>query len=243
MELDRRMPRLPNIMVDTLKAYAESVGTKYAHINDLFINHKRPDPANEDFKGVARCFHPELLGNSPGEVAEESIYLKALEQNIARQLFHARMLPRKIKHADRDTIVEAYKRVRFSLTMIESREDIDTPFVVFNPSLYAISATEVYTIFENQIRKNNGLTADFETFEESLEDTNGNAVIVGRNIPNYIRAGIYLTTDRDFTAANRLLSHYREMGGDGESDSGNRKWVTQIISGLEHFIELSLKHQ
>lgn len=237
------MAQLPNEMVDTLKAYAESVGAKYAHINDLFINHKRPDPANEDFRGVARCFHPELLGNSPREVAEESIYLRALEQNVARQLFHARLLPRKIGHADRDTIVEAYKRVKFSLTMIESREDIDTPFVVFNPSLYAISATEIYTIFENQITKNNGLTADFEIFEESLEDTNGNAVIVGRNIPNYIRAGIYLTTDRDFTAANQLLFRYREINEDMESIPGNGKWVTRIISRLEHFIALSLDHQ
>ncbi len=87
------MPKLPNEMTDTLRAYAESVGAKYAHIKDLFINHKRPDPAKEDFKAVARCFHPELLGNTPSDVARQADYLRALEENVARQLFHACACP------------------------------------------------------------------------------------------------------------------------------------------------------
>jgi hypothetical protein len=223
------MPKLPNEMTDTLRAYAESVGAKYAHINDLFINHKRPDPAREDFKAVARCFHPELLGNTPAEVACQADYLRALEENVARQLFHSRLLPLKIRNADRDTVVEAYKRVKYSLTTIAARDDIDAPYVVFDPSLYAISATEVYTIFEKRIIDNNGLTADFNTFEEGMEDGHGSAVIIGRNIPNYIRAGIYLTTDRDFDAARRLLSHYRQMETGGESISGDGRWVARII--------------
>ncbi len=234
------MAKLPNEMIDTLRAYAESVGAKYAHINDLFINHKRPDPAREDYKAVARCFHPELLGNTPAEVTRQADYLGDLEENVARQLFHARLLPLKIRHADRDTIVEAYKRVKFSLTTIAARDDIDAPYVVFDPSLYAISATEVYTIFEKPIIDNNGLTANFSTFEDALVNGHGNAVIIGRNIPNYIRAGIYLTTDTDFEAARRLLSHYRQMETDGEATQGDGRWTGRIIARMEHFLELSL---
>ena len=61
-----------------------------------------------------------------------------------------RLLPQKIRLAYRGTIDQAYRLVSFSKTTIERRENIDTPDVVCNLTLYAVSATEVYDLFEAQ---------------------------------------------------------------------------------------------
>lgn len=227
---------------ELLAKYARSVGQKYSYINDLFRNHKRPDPSYEDYKGVARCFYPEILGNTAEEVTEYGVYLQDLEENVARQMEHARLLLRKIKSADRETIEQAYILVKFSLKTIERREDIDASYVLCDFTLYAVSATLVYNLFEEQLIKNDGYTADFEFFKESLKDEIGNAIIVGRNIPNYIRAGIYLTTKRDFSTANQLLEYYRALRDDEEFGSMNRKWMARVIPKLEDFIIKSRAH-
>jgi len=231
---------------ELLAKYSRSVGKKYSYINDLFRNHKRPDPSYEDFKGVARCLFPEILGNTAEEVAKYGVFLQDLEKTVARQMEHTRLLLRKIKSADRETIEQAYDLVRFSMKTIERREDIDASYVLCDLTLYAVSATQVYDIFEEQIIRNNGFTADFEFFKESLNDGIGNAIIVGRNIPNYIRADIYLTTDRDFSTANQLLKYYRALEDDEEFRSINRmnhRWVVRVIPKIEDFIIQSREHR
>lgn len=229
--------------MDVLGEYVRSAGQKYTYINDLFRNHKRPDPAHDSFKGVARCFFPELLGETAEEVAEIAVYLEVIEEKVARQLEYIRLLPRKIRLADRGTIDQAYRLVSFSKTTIERRENIDAPFVVCNLSLYAVSTTEVYDLFEAPIIRDNGLTADFDFFEESLEDESGNAILVGRKIPNYTWAGISLTTERDFSAADKLSAYYRTLKDNEALGSLNRAWVVRVIPTLEDFIIQSRERQ
>ncbi|MEE8399421.1 MAG: hypothetical protein V3S89_10480 [Desulfobacterales bacterium] len=229
--------------MDVLGEYVRSAGQKYAYINDLFRNHKRPDPAHDTFKGVARCFFPELLGDTPGEVAEIAAYLQVIEEKVARQMEYIRLLPRKIRLADRGTIDHAYRLVSFSKTTIERRENIDAPAVVCDLSLYAVSTAEVYDLFEAPIIKNNGLTADFDFFEECLEEAGGNAILVARKIPNYVRARICLITERDFSAASDLLAHYRALKENEAAGSLNHAWVVRVIPELEDFILQSRKQQ
>ena len=229
--------------MEVLGEYIRSAEQKYTYINDLFRNHKRPNPANSSFIGVARCFFPEILGDTADEVAEIAGYLHVIETKVARQMEYIRLLPRKIRLADRGTIDRAYRLVTYGQTTIERRENIDASAVVCDHTLYPVSATEVYDLFEAPIIKRNGLTADFEFFEESLEDESGNAILVFRMIPSYVRAGITLRTERDFAAADKLLAYYRMLKSDGAAGSMNRALPASVIPLFEDFIALSRDHQ
>jgi len=106
-----------------------------------------------------------------------------------------------------------------------------------------VSATEVYNLFEREIIRNNGLTADSEFLEAGLKDKNGNVIVVGRSITNYIRAGIYLKTERDFSTAHQLVERYRMLIEDMELGLTNRQLIAKTIPKLEDFIIMPREHR